>query len=158
MHLNRGVIFADYLRRDAEAERELRLALAIQPGFVPALLNLATSRKTAAGEPRPWNCTNAPWNWIRTAPWPWRATRTCRAPAAATLELIGQLQAALRRPELHRTDQALLCFALGRALDAGGSYEGAFGAYVAGNLSLRPVPRRPGCTTIGAHWNSSLTG
>ncbi len=60
-----------------------------------------------------------------------------QAPAGCDAQLIGRLQAALRRPELNRPDQALLCFALGRALDAGGSYEGAFGAYVAGNLSVR---------------------
>ena len=48
-----------------------------------------------------------------------------------------QLQAVLRRPGLNRTDQALLCFALGRALDAIGSYEGAFGAYTAANLAVR---------------------
>jgi tetratricopeptide (TPR) repeat protein len=41
VHLNRGVIYADYLRQDAEAERELRTALDLQPSFVPALLNLA---------------------------------------------------------------------------------------------------------------------
>jgi hypothetical protein len=40
VHLNRGVIFADHLRRDADAEAELRAALAIAPNYVPALLNM----------------------------------------------------------------------------------------------------------------------
>ncbi|MGC2029209.1 MAG: tetratricopeptide repeat protein, partial [Steroidobacteraceae bacterium] len=39
-HLNRGVIYTDYLRRYVEAEGELRLALALNPAFIPALLNL----------------------------------------------------------------------------------------------------------------------
>src|SRR4051812_21898230 len=41
VHLNRAVIYADYLRQDQEAERELRTALSLQPGFVPAFLNWA---------------------------------------------------------------------------------------------------------------------
>lgn len=40
VHLNRAVLFSDHLRRDDEAERELRVALALNPHYVPALLNL----------------------------------------------------------------------------------------------------------------------
>src|ERR1700733_8683602 len=40
VHLNRGVIYADYLRQDDAAERELLRALALNPNYVPALLNL----------------------------------------------------------------------------------------------------------------------
>src|SRR5580698_9012511 len=39
-HLKRSVIYTDYLRRYAEAESELRLALSLNPAFTPALLNL----------------------------------------------------------------------------------------------------------------------
>src|SRR5215469_1404738 len=41
VHLNRGVIYADCLRQDAAAERELRAALALNPIYLPALQNLA---------------------------------------------------------------------------------------------------------------------
>src|SRR6188474_3815236 len=41
VHLNRGVIYADYLRRDAAAAAELVAALELNPRYVPALLNLA---------------------------------------------------------------------------------------------------------------------
>jgi len=41
VHLNRGVIYADHLRQDDAAERELLAALALNPEYVPALLNLA---------------------------------------------------------------------------------------------------------------------
>lgn len=40
VHLNRGVLFSDHLRRDEDAERELQVALALAPHYVPALLNL----------------------------------------------------------------------------------------------------------------------
>ena len=41
VHLNRGVIYADHLRQDDAAERELVAALALNPAYVPALFNLA---------------------------------------------------------------------------------------------------------------------
>src|SRR5690348_1220890 len=40
VHLNRGVIYADHLRDDAAAEKELEAALALNATYVPALLNL----------------------------------------------------------------------------------------------------------------------
>jgi tetratricopeptide (TPR) repeat protein len=41
VHLNRGVIYSDCLRRDDAAEAELHAALALNPDYIPALLNLA---------------------------------------------------------------------------------------------------------------------
>src|SRR5579862_4102763 len=41
VHLNRAVILTDCLRRDAEAEGELRAALRLAPEYRPALMNLA---------------------------------------------------------------------------------------------------------------------
>ena len=41
VHLNRGVIYSDCLRRDDAAARELETALALNPVYVPALANLA---------------------------------------------------------------------------------------------------------------------
>lgn len=40
VHLNRAVILSDHLRRDDDAEAELQRALALAPGYLPALLNL----------------------------------------------------------------------------------------------------------------------
>ena len=45
VHLNRGVIYSDHLRQDAAAERELQAALALNPNYIPALLNLANLRE-----------------------------------------------------------------------------------------------------------------
>src|SRR6188474_2237202 len=41
VHLNRGVIYSDFLRQDDAALRELQRALALNPDYVPALANLA---------------------------------------------------------------------------------------------------------------------
>src|SRR5579862_2521527 len=41
VHLNRAVILTDHLRRDAEAEQELRQALRLASDYLPALMNLA---------------------------------------------------------------------------------------------------------------------
>ncbi|HMH26946.1 MAG TPA: tetratricopeptide repeat protein, partial [Steroidobacteraceae bacterium] len=41
VHLNRGVIYSDYLRQDDAAERELKAALSRNPNYAPALFNLA---------------------------------------------------------------------------------------------------------------------
>ena len=49
VHLNRGVIYSDCLRQDDAAERELRIALALNPDYVPALDNLA-NLKSDLGE------------------------------------------------------------------------------------------------------------
>lgn len=40
VHLNRALLYADHLRRDDAAQTELDAALALEPGYVPALLNL----------------------------------------------------------------------------------------------------------------------
>ena len=45
VHLNRGVIYADHLRRDDAAERGILFALALNPSYVPALVNLANLRE-----------------------------------------------------------------------------------------------------------------
>ncbi len=45
VHLNRGVIYSDFLRQDAAAEQELRAALALNPDYVPALVNLANLKE-----------------------------------------------------------------------------------------------------------------
>ena len=40
VHLNRAVLLADHLARPDEALKELQAALRLNPGYVPALLNL----------------------------------------------------------------------------------------------------------------------
>lgn len=48
VHLNRGAIYSDGLRRSADAERELTAALQINPPHIPALLKLGNLHEDQA--------------------------------------------------------------------------------------------------------------
>jgi tetratricopeptide (TPR) repeat protein len=137
VHLNRSVIFTDYLGQHAAAERELKSALAISPAFTPALLNLANlyedlGRRSEAQslyarilalDPR---CFEA---LARFA--------NLQQPAAADPALVAQLRQALADPAAAAAERASLGFALGRILDASGEYEAAFAAIQAANQASR---------------------
>ena len=128
-HLNRSVIYTDYLRQHATAERELHLALSLNPVFTPALLNLGNlcedlGRRADAltlyarildGEPR---CFEALARYANLMP----ATQV-------TANLIAELRRALADPAASAAARASLGFALGRALDATAEYPAAFAAY-----------------------------
>jgi tetratricopeptide (TPR) repeat protein len=136
-HLNRSVIYTDYLRRHAEAERELRLALSLNPAFTPALLNLgnlcedlgrrAEALTVYAGilarEPR---CFEALARYANLQP------RDAAEPA-----LLAQLEHAIPNPAASPAARANLGFALGRLLDERGDYAAAFAAYRAANQASR---------------------
>jgi tetratricopeptide (TPR) repeat protein len=136
-HLNRSVIYTDYLRRHADAERELRLALALNPAFTPALLNLGNlcedlGRRDEAlmlyarilgREPR---CFEA------LARYANMQTRQSAAPA-----LVARLQEALGDPTASAAERANLGFAHGRLLDQAGEHRAAFAAYRAANQASR---------------------
>jgi hypothetical protein len=136
-HLNRSVIYTDYLRRHADAEHELRLALDLNPAFTPALLNLGNlcedlgRREEAlmlyarilAREPR---CFEA------LARYANMQTRETAKPA-----LLGQIKNAIEDPTASAAERANLGFALGRLLDLAGDYRVAFAAYRAANQASR---------------------
>jgi Tfp pilus assembly protein PilF len=137
VHLNRGVIFADHLHRPDEAQRALEAALACNPTFVPALLNLANlhedlgRREEAARiyeqilalDPR---CLEA-------------LSRRANLHRFAALDdpLIDRLRGALADSTVAPAERASLGFALGRALDSCGAYDAAFDAYAAANRDSR---------------------
>jgi tetratricopeptide (TPR) repeat protein len=137
VHLNRSVIFTDYLGQHAAAERELKSALSINPAFTPALLNLANlyedlGRRSEAQsiyarilalDPR---CFEA---LARFA--------NLQEPAAADPALVAQLERALRDQAASAAERASLGFALGRILDASGQYQAAFAAVGAANRASR---------------------
>jgi tetratricopeptide (TPR) repeat protein len=136
-HLNRSVIYTDYLRRYAEAEGELRLALSLNPAYTPALLNLANlhedlGRRADAlqvyvgileREPR---CFEALARYANLQP------REFADPA-----LIAKLEHAAADPEASAAERASIGFALGRLLDQAGEYQAAFVAYRAANQASR---------------------
>jgi tetratricopeptide (TPR) repeat protein len=137
VHLNRGVIYSDWLRQDDAAERELQAALTLNPSYVPALLNLANLRedfgkqaeasalyeRILALEPR---C------YVALARY-----AGLQKIARPDDPLIARLRAAIVDPGASAADRAELGFALGKVLDSSGVWDAAFAAYTAANRDSR---------------------
>jgi tetratricopeptide (TPR) repeat protein len=144
-HLNRGVIYADYLRQNAAAEQELERALQLNPNYIPALLNLANlhedlGHRAQAGalyeriltlDP---GCLEALARYANLQP-----------AASADNRLITQLQEALPSAP-SAAERASILFALGRLLDGKQQYAAAFEAYTAANANSR-ASAAPGSAT-----------
>ncbi|MGA2399845.1 MAG: sulfotransferase [Steroidobacteraceae bacterium] len=135
VHLNRGVIYSDELQ-SAAAERELELALALRPTYIPALLNLANlhedqGRREAALDIYEKALAIAP-----ASPHILARYANARSFDARDDALIARLESALSA-EMSMADRAMLGFALGRALDACADYPAAFAAYRAANAASR---------------------
>lgn len=132
-HLNRGFILGEQLGRDGEALRELQAALALNPRFGPALLNLGMFHEDRG------NSAEARQAYERALEAdPGNARALARL---AGLEpghrrdgpMIRRLRAAIEQGGASWEDKADLGFALGQALDSAGAYEEAFTAFEAAN-------------------------
>lgn len=136
-HLNRGVIYTDYLGEHLSAERELQRALSINPRYTPAGLNLANLyedlgfRDQAASLYLQILAVN-PDCFEALARYANLQSRLTAYPA-----LIMQLKGAVANPAASASEQASLGFALGRLLDAAGEYSAAFSAYTAANQASK---------------------
>lgn len=135
IHLNRGVIYADHLFDTDAAEAEYSAALALNPNYVPALLNLgnlhedrgkrgeavALYERALGIDPE---CADA-------------LARIANAEKieSADAPVVTRLRRAITRAG--PADRATLGFALGKALDEAGAYDDAFAAYVAANAASR---------------------
>jgi tetratricopeptide (TPR) repeat protein len=136
-HLNRAVILADLLRREAEAERELECALKLNPIYVPALLNLANLAEDFGRRAEAGKCYERA---LAADPACWEALARYAniLPDGSDLTaMAARLQAALTRNDLAPADRASLGFALGRALDRSGVFDDAFAAYRQANEASR---------------------
>ena len=136
IHLNRGVIYADHLRDDDAAERELRAALARNPRYLPALLNLGNLsedrgkrdealdfyQRALAEDPA---CFDALARFV-----------ALKGVASADDPLVGRLEQAIAGGAT-AAEKANLGFALGKVLDACGEYDEAFVAYEDANKASR---------------------
>lgn len=143
VHLNRAVIYSDHLRRDNDAERELTAALAIDPGYLPAQLNLgnlheergdrtaalACYDKILADVPRPGD----PHQELRFEAL--ARSANLRPPTSADDPLLTRLREATAAQSSH-TVRANLFFSLGHAYDRLQCYDLAFDAYAKGNRWL----------------------
>lgn len=137
VHLNRGVIYSDCLRQDDAAERELQAALALNPRYVPALLNLANlredfGRQAEAGMLYEEILALDPRCYVALARY-----AGLQKHATAADPVVARLRAAIADPHTTAADQAELGFALGRALDSCGAFDAAFAAYAAANRDSR---------------------
>jgi tetratricopeptide (TPR) repeat protein len=137
VHLNRGVIYSDCLRQDAAAERELDAALALNPNYLPALVNLANLKEDLGQKDAalalyqrllaldPGSCEGL----ARYA--------ELKSVTGPDDPLVARLTAALGEPRATPGEKARLGFALGKVLDACGAYDQAFEAYAASNRHSR---------------------
>lgn len=146
VHLNRAVIYADHLRQDGSAERELRAALIINPDYLPALLNLGNLEEERGRRQE----ALATYGRILAANRGPRDDRSealrgealsriaqLRPPESAADPLLEQLERAADNVALDRLTRANIGFALGRALDALGLHDRAFAAFDAANRQAR---------------------
>ncbi|TNE67510.1 MAG: sulfotransferase family protein [Alphaproteobacteria bacterium] len=137
VHLNRGIIYADCLMRPVEAERELQAALAHNPAYVPALLNLANLQEERADR----DAALATYEKIlATAPGCHEAlARYANLKGAHDTDdpLIGRLKQALDRSDVAPDDRTSLEFALGKLFNDTGHHDSAFGHYARANALSR---------------------
>jgi tetratricopeptide (TPR) repeat protein len=136
VRLNRAVIYSDFLRDHEAATKELQQALTLNPGYTPALLNLANIYEDFGKRPE----ASALYARILTIdPRAYEAlARFANVQPAGSLDdaLIARLENALSAAT-SMNDRASLGFALGRALDLTDRYPRAFAAYAAGNRASR---------------------
>jgi tetratricopeptide (TPR) repeat protein len=133
VHLNRGVIFMDDLNRVTEAAHAFEAALALNPRYGPALLNLANLQEDRGARAE---ATSLYERLLAIDPENWEAlARYANLKGAYSTgdPLIARLDAALARADMSAADRASLGFALGRARDLAGDYDAAFDAYAAAN-------------------------
>jgi tetratricopeptide (TPR) repeat protein len=143
-HLQRAVLFADHLRRDDDAHRELQDAIALQPDYLPALLNLGNLHEQRGERASALACydriladaslaqrSDATLRWVALA-----RSAIMRPAVDRDDPLLGRLQAAADAAGSNHHVRANLLFALGQCLDRIGDYAQAFEAFAKGNRCL----------------------
>ena len=139
VRVNRAAILSEHLERADEAEAELNAAIAANPSFALAWLNLGVLRedrgdtiaaRAAYGEALAINPVNGRGHARMTAIDVFEGRADA---AAARLQQALAVAPSKQRVELH--------FALGHALDALGRYDEAFASFARGNAEGRPPLR-----------------
>lgn len=135
VRLNRAVILSDDLRREDQAEAELNAALALNPHYVPALLNLGNLHEDRGRRADAVAAYEAILALDPNDPDALARLGGLATPSGPDDPLIGRLRGALGRHG--PAADAALGFALGRMLDAAGAYDEAFAACAAANAASR---------------------
>src|SRR6185437_22778 len=137
VHLNCSVIYMD-LRQEEAAERELRTALRLNPGYIPALLNLANLCEDLGRRDEACDLYR---RILMLEPKRYEAlARLANAQPASGRDhsaLVASMRSALADPAASPAERASLGFALGRLLDVQGDYAAAFAAYHQANEDSR---------------------
>lgn len=142
VRLNRAAILSDHLQRGEAALAELEEALRVDPGFLPAWLNLGTLHEDW-GDPA--RARDAYRRALAIDPSNARALARLttidlfRGEAASAVDRLAAALRALGRPA---EDRAELGFALGAALDVAGRYDEAFAAFARANADARATAPR----------------
>ncbi|MBS0446077.1 MAG: sulfotransferase [Proteobacteria bacterium] len=136
-HLARALIYADQLARTDDAETELNIALRLNPGYFPALLNLGNIHEQRGQREQAVEAYEK-----ALAVDPASALALARLSMVKTVRdaddpLIARLRSTIGRPGATPAERADLGFALGKALDDAGAYDEAFAAYGAANRDSR---------------------
>lgn len=136
VHVNRAVILSDQLFRPDDARAELDRALALNPFYLPALLNLGNlaedrGDRTGAADAYRRALEVDPLSGLALAR---LAGLTTEDEGGDLLRRIGER---LDDPALDPASRADLGFARGRLLDRAGRYSDAFAAYRSANNALR---------------------
>jgi cytochrome c-type biogenesis protein CcmH/NrfG len=131
--VNCAVILSEHLGRPIDARENLNAAIAANPAFVPALLNLGALEEDEGNLESALDvyrqvCRIAPHNGRALSRIASIETYAGRANA-----ILPQLASALRDPKLQKDDAIDVAFAFGNALDASGQYTEAFKIIEAAN-------------------------
>jgi tetratricopeptide (TPR) repeat protein len=144
VHLNRGVVYSDCLRRPEAAEKELTAALALNPDYLPALHNLANLHEDLG---RRESALSLYERILELAPNYYEALAryaSLKPIADANDPLVERLRAGIASADANPAARASLGFALGKLLDGCAAYEPAFQAYQAANEQSRLSAGRRG--------------
>ncbi|MEZ5498347.1 MAG: sulfotransferase [Steroidobacteraceae bacterium] len=136
-HLNRAVIYADGLRDSVSAERELNAALACNPGYLPALLNLGNLHEDRGQRQQAADCYERILASNPDQPIALARLAGLTRPDGLSNPLLQRMASAIADGATSPADRATLGFALGRWLDAGGDYPNAFRTYSRANRDSR---------------------
>ncbi|MBC7506415.1 MAG: sulfotransferase [Sandarakinorhabdus sp.] len=137
VHLNRALVWSEDLLDPQAAEADLRVALALEPRFVAAWLNLGNLHEDAGNADAAATAYEAA---LRIDPHNGRGLARLAAIAVHrrdTAAIFDRLLGAVADKRRSLADDVEIRFAIGHVLDAMGEYDLAFEAYLSANASDR---------------------